>query len=277
MIIQLEKNGKKFITHTQIGLIHLALSLFFIIIQLIVFSGFYLKKSILKNSSFRLIWHHGVLSLSQQICHIITSIIIIFCFSKLKVIILIVGSLLNATYIGGIAILFILTVNRFDKTYHLDFFYKTWKKKFFIFALIICYICVGALFLLYLLPGFRYTFNFFYYYWQLENIDKNFLAFQIENKSKLILLVMIFILQILIIAKIIYLRCYISKKFKISFDDFKIIIHTILCIVTATFREVALDGELFQIKWTEFKLTILQFLYIFCSNSNNLFILFFVK
>uniref|UniRef100_A0A0N5B6S7 Uncharacterized protein n=1 Tax=Strongyloides papillosus TaxID=174720 RepID=A0A0N5B6S7_STREA len=79
------------LTQVDIGIIHLTLSASFFIFQLIIFTSFYNKKELFKNTCFHIIFHHGVLSCIQQICHIITAILTILNVESIDSLFAIIG------------------------------------------------------------------------------------------------------------------------------------------------------------------------------------------
>uniref|UniRef100_A0A0N5C668 Serpentine Receptor, class Z n=1 Tax=Strongyloides papillosus TaxID=174720 RepID=A0A0N5C668_STREA len=267
----------KYLTHLQIGIIYFLFSFFSIILQLLVFSSFYYKRELLKRKCFIIIFHHGVLSFIQQICHILTSIIIIFYIQKIELLLTIIGSLLNSTFIGSILFIFLLTLNRFDVFYNLNFFNIIEKRKFYHYAIIVCYILIVGLFSIYLYPSFSTTFDLKIYQWKYVHSKNCHLGYQLENKTIYIFLGISFLLQALIVIKIFKLRCYTSKPILLIYENFRILIHAFMCFVTTLFLELIWSGIIFKFYWKGSWLILPTILFIFHSVSNSIFILCFVK
>ncbi|CEF64974.1 7TM GPCR, serpentine receptor class x (Srx) family-containing protein [Strongyloides ratti] len=269
---------KCFLNNLQIGIIHLVISSSFMILQLLVFSSFYNNKTIFKNTCFKIIFNHGILSLIQQICHIITSIITILENEKINVVLPIIGVILTSSYLGSIAFIFLLTLNRFDIVYNIHYLHKKEKEKFYLIGIILCYIFTIVIFVAYtLIPECKITFSFVTYEWVYDVNQPNMLPHQFEKYSTLTFLVLSLILQFLIFLKIFLLRCSTSRRKIFVPDDFKIILHGFLCFVTALLLELIWDGMLFQIYWSGVLIIMPHILHIFCSVSNSIFSLCFVR
>uniref|UniRef100_A0A0N5C6I6 7TM_GPCR_Srx domain-containing protein n=1 Tax=Strongyloides papillosus TaxID=174720 RepID=A0A0N5C6I6_STREA len=265
------------ITQVDIGIIHLTLSVISFILQLLIFTSFYNKKELFKSTCFSIIFHHGVLSFIQQICHIITAILTILIVENIKTLFVVIGSLLNSTYMGSVLFIFLLTLNRLDIIYSITVFQEEQKRKFYFFSIIFLYIWVIGLVIFYIQPKYGVTFNFYEFQWVYINPEDGGLGFQLENKTILIFLGLSFILQVFIIGKIFLLRFYARKRVIFAAENFRIVIHVILCFVTTLILELIWDRVFFDFPLIGYGLIIPQMLYIFSSVSNSIFVLFFVR
>uniref|UniRef100_A0A0K0G412 7TM_GPCR_Srx domain-containing protein n=1 Tax=Strongyloides venezuelensis TaxID=75913 RepID=A0A0K0G412_STRVS len=267
----------KNLSQVEIGIIHLTLSVSFFIFQFLIFTSFYNKKELLKNTCFFIIFHHGLLSCIQQICHIVTAILTILRMKNIETLFVVVGALLTSTYINSVLLILILTINRFVIVFNINIFDEEQKRKFYYIVIIILYTMVIGLFVLYFHPTFKVTFNFEEYQWQYIKSGDGDIAFQIENKTILTSLGISFILQMCIIFKIFLLRCYTKRRITFAVEDFKIVIHAFLCFVTTLTLEFIWDGVFFEFEVNRIEKIVPQILYIFTSVSNSIFVLFFVK
>uniref|UniRef100_A0A0N5BGH1 Guanylate cyclase n=1 Tax=Strongyloides papillosus TaxID=174720 RepID=A0A0N5BGH1_STREA len=276
-VIDYEGSHLKTLTHIHIGIIHFLLSLISIILQLLVFSSFYYKRDLFRNTCFLIMFHHGILSFIQQLCHLITSIITIFGIENIELLITIIGSLINSTYIGSILFIFLITLNRFNLFYNMNFLFKGEERKFYLFGIVICYIWVVGLFVFYLYPDFRIRFDSNIYQWHYVHPLKGILGFHLESKTIYTFLGISFVLHIFLVIKIFYLRCKTSKSKILVAGNLKLLIHAFLCFATTTVLELIWDGLLFDISWHNTWIIVPHILHIFNSVSNSIFILFFVS
>uniref|UniRef100_A0A0K0F4Q8 G_PROTEIN_RECEP_F1_2 domain-containing protein n=1 Tax=Strongyloides venezuelensis TaxID=75913 RepID=A0A0K0F4Q8_STRVS len=259
---------------------HLLLSFLSIILQLFVFSSFFNKKDLFKNTCFLIMFHHGVLSFIQQCCHFITSILSVFqslIMVNLLFFFSIIGSLLNSAYIGSVLFIFLLTLNRFDVFYNFSYFFKIKERRFYIIGIVIFYIWFVGLFAFYLYPNYHLVFNFEFYQWQYICPLRCALGFEVESKTIYTFLGISFVLQILVVTKVFSLRCQTSKKVILAAENLKLLIHAFLCFATTTFLELIWNGVLFgpfqYKKWV----ILSQILHTFTSVSNSIYIFFFVN
>uniref|UniRef100_A0A0N5B9B5 7TM_GPCR_Srx domain-containing protein n=1 Tax=Strongyloides papillosus TaxID=174720 RepID=A0A0N5B9B5_STREA len=267
----------KNLSQVDIGIIHLTLSVSFFIFQLLIFTSFYNKKELFKNTCFYVIFHHGLLSCIQQICHIITAILTILRMENIETLFMIIGALLTSTYIGSVLFILLLTINRFAIIYNITISHEEQKRKFYFIVIFILYTWVIGLFVFYIHPQFNVTFDFEEYQWQYVNSEDGDIGFQMENKTILTSLGISFILQMCIIFKIFSLRFYAKKRVIFVAEDFKIVIHAFLCFVTTLFLELIWDGVFFEFDVHGIEVIVPQILYIFSSVSNSIFVLFFVR
>uniref|UniRef100_A0A0N5BCA5 7TM_GPCR_Srx domain-containing protein n=1 Tax=Strongyloides papillosus TaxID=174720 RepID=A0A0N5BCA5_STREA len=280
----------------DITTIHLTLSASFFIFQLLIFTSFYNKKELFKNVCFHIIFHHGILSCIQQICHILTAIlthgvlsfiqqichIITAIFTILNILEIeslfaVIGALLYSAYIGSVLFILLLTINRFDIMYNISKFHEKQKKKFYLISIIIFYCWTLGLLIFFLTPRFNVTFDSITYQWEYVDIMGGDMGFEVKNKTVLISLGISFILQICIIGKVFLLRCYTQKKVILIAEDIKIVIHIFLCFITTLFLELIWDEVFFNFDTDGIKALVPQILYIFSSVSNSIFVLFFCK
>uniref|UniRef100_A0A0N5CG75 7TM_GPCR_Srx domain-containing protein n=1 Tax=Strongyloides papillosus TaxID=174720 RepID=A0A0N5CG75_STREA len=265
------------ITQVDIGIIHLTLSVISFILQLLIFTSFYNKKELFKSTCFSIIFHHGVLSFIQQICHIITAIFIILNIMKKYSLFAVIGALLYSTYIGSILFILLLTINRFDIMYNISKFYEEQKKKFYLIGIIVLYFWTVGLFVFYVTPKNNVTFDYLTCQWLYLCLFGLKIGFEVKNKTVLISLGISFILQMCIIGKVFSLRFYTQKKARFVAEDIKIVIHTFLCFVTTLFVELIWDGAFFEPTKDVIGVIVQQISYIFSSVSNSIYVLFFVK
>uniref|UniRef100_A0A0K0EFW2 7TM GPCR serpentine receptor class x (Srx) domain-containing protein n=1 Tax=Strongyloides stercoralis TaxID=6248 RepID=A0A0K0EFW2_STRER len=274
----LSPSSKKSFGNVTMGLIHLFLSLFFMILQILVFTSFYSKRRLFNRTCFEIIFNYGIISFIQQICHIITSIILITYIMEIRLVLSFIGTLLTASYIGNMAFILLLTLNHFDIVYNVKFLNDYLKKIIYLYGIILCYILTVIIFvLLLLLSQCKKSFNFFSFRWvscvvNLSGENNNF-----EKYFTFPLLSGSLILQVLIFTKILFLRCYASKKTIFTTDELKIILHTFLCFLTISILELTRDKVIFQIRWTKLLKYVPHILFIILSVSNSLFVLCFVR
>uniref|UniRef100_A0A0N4ZZA5 7TM_GPCR_Srx domain-containing protein n=1 Tax=Parastrongyloides trichosuri TaxID=131310 RepID=A0A0N4ZZA5_PARTI len=265
------------LSHIQIGIIHLSLSIIFFIIQLLFFYSIR-KISIKDNIPFKIIFHHGILSFVQQLCHIITSILTIEKSHINLFLIALLGSFLHSFYIGGVILIFILTVNRFDIIYDTKYFPTISRKKIFKISIIITYISMMGFFIFFMIPQYRLIFNLKRYEWTFVNItDENREVILIESKIVFIFLILSFIFQVLIFTKVISLRCKTSGKVFYFNKDFKLILYSVLCFATTAFVEICWSGLFLKIYETWYGGMLPQILFIIVSGANTTFSFFCVK
>uniref|UniRef100_A0A0N5BGH2 G_PROTEIN_RECEP_F1_2 domain-containing protein n=1 Tax=Strongyloides papillosus TaxID=174720 RepID=A0A0N5BGH2_STREA len=242
-------------------------------LQLLVFSSFYNKKDLFKNTCFLIIYHHGVLLFIQQLCHIIT----IFDIINVDLLLIIIGSLLNSTYIGSVLFVFLLTLNRFDVFYNIKYFFKGDQRILYLFGIVLFYSWIVALFVFYLIPRFRMTYYTQIYQWQYIHPLRCQLGIELENKTIYFCLGMSFIMQILLIVKIFTLRCQASKKKILVARNLKIFIYAFLSFATTAFLEVICSEVLVESYQYEKRTILCQISFILSSVSNSIFIFCFVK
>ncbi|CEF64973.1 7TM GPCR, serpentine receptor class x (Srx) family-containing protein [Strongyloides ratti] len=264
-----------YMSNFQIGLIHFFLSSSFMILQFLVFSSFYNNKTIFKKTCFKIIFNHGILSLIQQICHIITSIITILEKEEINVVLPIIGAILTASYIGSTSFILLLTLNRFDIVYDINFLHNIEKEKFYLIGIVLCYIWTIVIFIGYsIIPACKLTFSFTSYEWIYLNSEE---VFEFEKNFIFLMLGISFVLQFMVLLKILFLRCGTSRKIVFVPDDLKIVFHAFLCFATTFFLELLWEGLLFQSYFTGTFIIVPHLLYIFSSVSNSFFILCCVK
>uniref|UniRef100_A0A0N5CFG8 7TM_GPCR_Srx domain-containing protein n=1 Tax=Strongyloides papillosus TaxID=174720 RepID=A0A0N5CFG8_STREA len=258
---------------SNIGIVHLALSVSFFIFQLLIFTSFFNKKELFKKTSFRIIFHHGVLSCIQQICHIITAIITILNIEDIDPLFAVIGALLYSTYIGSVLFILLLTLNRLDIVYNISKFHEKQKKKFYVIGTIVLYCWTVGLFVFYVTPRFNVSFDYFTCQWQYVRLFGLEIGFEVKNKTVFISLGISFILQMCVIGKVFSLRCYTQKKAIFVAEDIKIVIHVFLCFITTLFLELIWDGVFFELATDGIGVIVPQILYIFSSVSNSIFVL----
>uniref|UniRef100_A0A0N5BKN4 7TM_GPCR_Srx domain-containing protein n=1 Tax=Strongyloides papillosus TaxID=174720 RepID=A0A0N5BKN4_STREA len=262
---------------SDIGIVHLALSVSFFIFQLLIFTSFLNKKELFKKTCFHIIFHHGVLSCIQQICHIITAIFTILNIEDIDPLFAVIGALLYSTYIGSVLFILLLTLNRLDIMYNISKFHVKQKEKFDVIGIIILYCCTVGLFVFYITPRFNVTFDYLTFQWEYVHSLGLDIGFEVKNKTVFISLGISFVLQMCIIGKVFSLRCYTQKKAIFVAEDIKIVIHVFLCFVTTLFLELIWDGMFFELATDGIGVIVPQILYIFSSVSNSIFVLFFVE
>uniref|UniRef100_A0A0N4ZA14 7TM_GPCR_Srx domain-containing protein n=1 Tax=Parastrongyloides trichosuri TaxID=131310 RepID=A0A0N4ZA14_PARTI len=265
------------LTNIEIGLIHLSLSLIFLTIQILVFSALTQLKSLTKQTPFMIILHHGNLSLVQQICHILTSIVTLFYLDSIEPILNLIGSLLQSSYMGGIAFVMLLTMNRCDILYKQKLFPKIDRKKFYKIFIFFIYIWTAISFIIFLIPNYRLTFDLNLYDWIYQyRREMSDPAFRYENISIFILLLMSLIGQFMILFKIIFNRSIHIMKCSIKLKDIDLIIHAIFCFISVAFLEFCWGEIAIDIYETPIGSLIPQIMYICISGANTTFVLFFV-
>ncbi|CEF64621.1 Hypothetical protein SRAE_1000287400 [Strongyloides ratti] len=97
-----------------IGSCYISYSLMLIFLQILLFIIFLTKKKFLANMPYKIMFHLGIYSLFQQICHFISGIYLIFNIKLQMWCGFAIGSMYESSYITSVAFVFILTINRFD-------------------------------------------------------------------------------------------------------------------------------------------------------------------
>uniref|UniRef100_A0AAF5CXD2 7TM GPCR serpentine receptor class x (Srx) domain-containing protein n=1 Tax=Strongyloides stercoralis TaxID=6248 RepID=A0AAF5CXD2_STRER len=105
-----------------IGSCYICYTLILIILQIILFIIFLKKKVMLSNMPYRIMLHLGIYSFSQQICHFISGVYLIFNIKLQTWYGFAVGSVSESSYITSVAFVFILTVNRLDVMFNQQLF-----------------------------------------------------------------------------------------------------------------------------------------------------------
>uniref|UniRef100_A0A0K0E7L6 7TM GPCR serpentine receptor class x (Srx) domain-containing protein n=1 Tax=Strongyloides stercoralis TaxID=6248 RepID=A0A0K0E7L6_STRER len=224
-----------------IGSCYICYTLILIILQIILFIIFLKKKVMLSNMPYRIMLHLGIYSFSQQICHFISGVYLIFNIKLQTWYGFAVGSVSESSYITSVAFVFILTVNRLDVMFNQQLFPTLSRKIFFTTLIIICHCFFLLLFVFFQLPHFRVFFNPECFCWKFEKSDKkNYIAFQVQNKTVVILLTLSLILYIIIFLKVITMRWQKSSDKQIQLSDMKILFQALFNYVTIVFLETCL-------------------------------------
>uniref|UniRef100_A0A0N5C296 7TM_GPCR_Srx domain-containing protein n=1 Tax=Strongyloides papillosus TaxID=174720 RepID=A0A0N5C296_STREA len=268
-----------FISNVTIGLIHLMITVFFIITQILIFISFQqMPKERYHNTPLPLMRHHGVVSFIQQLCHLVTSIKTIFLMRWEPIFIEIIGGILESAYLCGIAFILILSLNRCDLMYNFKFFPSVSRKKFYSIAAILCYVYFCLMMFFFLLPNNRMAFDIEYYEWAFVGDQCSaYYGFLIKKWAVYIPLIVSFILYVLTFYKIYYLRSLKQSSNYLYPEDIKIIINVIISYVLIITVEVCWHAQFFNIYETQLGALIPQIMYIIVSGANTTFTLFSVR
>ncbi|CEF69578.1 7TM GPCR, serpentine receptor class x (Srx) family-containing protein [Strongyloides ratti] len=266
--------------HFQVGIICCVISFFNLIIETLACYSFYKIKHFTKTMSFEIMRHQSHLVIILQLCHFATSFITMFDLEEIFLFNLLVGSLMEFSYVGYVSFILLLSINRFDAMYNNFFFPNISRKKIFSIGIIICYLFGFPIFVFFVIPNNRLVYNGQAYGWTFrQSIRVVLIVARIKGNTILAFLVICFILYILIILKIIQMRCR-SKKIRkksLSLEDFKLLIHTQLCFATIAFVELCWIGIFPFFISTITGTMCVQILFNSITGVNTLFTLIFVK
>uniref|UniRef100_A0A0K0FC61 7TM_GPCR_Srx domain-containing protein n=1 Tax=Strongyloides venezuelensis TaxID=75913 RepID=A0A0K0FC61_STRVS len=260
-----------FISHVTIGLIHLILTIFFI-------SFYNISKQKNHNMVYDIMRHHGVVSFFQQLCHFVTSITIIFYIKWQPIVFVIIGGILEASYLCSVAFILVLSLNRCDLMYDYKFFPSIPRKKFYSIASVLCYVYLCLMIIFFLIPNNRMTLKFSYYEWDFvqNNCLKNF-AFNVDKWIVYVPLIVSFMLYVLTFSRIIYLRSLRQKATYFYPEDFKLILNLVICYFLIIFMELCWSGSFLNIYKSEFGALVPHVVFILVSGANTTFTLFTVR
>uniref|UniRef100_A0A0N4ZA15 7TM_GPCR_Srx domain-containing protein n=1 Tax=Parastrongyloides trichosuri TaxID=131310 RepID=A0A0N4ZA15_PARTI len=274
-----------------IGSIHLGISSFFLITQILVFYvSFFYKEYHYKsfkglhhiknngdNMPFTIMKHQGFTSFIQQICHFITSILTIVLGDFDSFTESYIGALLLSSYSTNVVFVFLLTLNRVDIMYQKIYFIDISRETFFKSGIFICYIIMGIFLILFLLPPFRLIYNPTILEWVFfAPSNSTVIASIVQSRIIWVLLFFTLILNLLIFFKIISLRRLSIRRSYFAFEDFKLILHVILCYASIVFLELCWNGLVGNIYKSTVGALIPQIIFIITSGANAIFTLCFV-
>ncbi|CEF64962.1 GOLD domain-containing protein [Strongyloides ratti] len=270
--------GITILSNIQIGSIYLFLSLSLFILQIFTSLTFYKINKSKKNVTFKIMECHGILALVSLTCHMVTSIITIIKLQRNIYFETIIGSFLQTSYFGCVEIMFLLTLNRFDVMYGNIILSRIPREKLYQCIMIFCFLLMMPFLIIYIIPTSRLVYDFRSYEW-LCLINHRILdvTCYVENKIILTLLATCFILHVFIFGKVIYLRCYTSKKSFLSFQDLKFVIHAVLCFASIAILELIWNNVLYFVYFTELTSLIPPVLAIIAAGSNAIFTICFVR
>uniref|UniRef100_A0A0N4ZVY1 7TM_GPCR_Srx domain-containing protein n=1 Tax=Parastrongyloides trichosuri TaxID=131310 RepID=A0A0N4ZVY1_PARTI len=238
------------------------------------YESFFRLRKVLNFTPFKIIGNHGVLSFIQQICHFITSIRTIVGNVEIDVLNKFIGSVLNASYIGSVALILLLTINRCDIMIN----HSIDRKKFYSYGIFICYFYAFILLIFYSLPCFNIVFSKVFYEWiYLKACNWSIYGFQVENKSVLSFLALSTFLYIIMFLKLMHLRSYTTTNKIVVLNDIKFLVHVLLCFASVGILEFCWSGILKNIYMNEFTSMVPHFIFIFVSGTNTLSTFCFVK
>uniref|UniRef100_A0A0N4ZA16 7TM_GPCR_Srx domain-containing protein n=1 Tax=Parastrongyloides trichosuri TaxID=131310 RepID=A0A0N4ZA16_PARTI len=228
---------------------------------------------------FKIIKNHGTISFLAQICHFVTAIRVIIAVPDADLSELLVGAFLNALYISNIAFIFLLTLNRCDIMFGNKIMPRINRLKFYNYGLIACYIYTIILFLFYSYPDFNTGFSAEYYEWVFIN-NKDWrvdIALGVQSYSVWTFLSLSTFLYMAMFLKLLQLRGHTTRKSVISFNDFKLVIHALLCFASVALLEFFWSGILMNIYRNEITALIPEILFICVSGCNTIATFLFVR
>uniref|UniRef100_A0A0N4ZI01 7TM_GPCR_Srx domain-containing protein n=1 Tax=Parastrongyloides trichosuri TaxID=131310 RepID=A0A0N4ZI01_PARTI len=267
-----------FLNHYEIGVIHFVIVLFFILNQILFFISFYRLRNNLNSTSYKIIKYHGVLSFIQQLCHFITSIRTIVGMVPEDLLNAATGSILNGSFMGCVALILILTLNRCDIMFNNSVLPGINRETFYNIAIILCYIYSILLTTLYSIPCFNMTFDLYHYEWTYRgDYSCAIIGFEYETKSVLTFLGISTILYIIMFLKLMHLRSFSSTNNIVEVKDIKFLIHALMCFVSLIVLEILWNDVFADIYMLQVTSMIPQLIFIFTSGSNTLFTFCFVK
>uniref|UniRef100_A0A0N4ZI03 7TM_GPCR_Srx domain-containing protein n=1 Tax=Parastrongyloides trichosuri TaxID=131310 RepID=A0A0N4ZI03_PARTI len=262
----------------QVGSIHLTITTFLIFFQILFFIVFYRLSKILNSTPFKIIKHHGILSFLQQICHLVTSIRTILGKVEEDLLNALTGSILNSSFMAGVALTFLLTLNRCDIIFNNCLFSRIDRKKFYKNGIIVCYIYLILLTIFYLFPCFQITFDTTDYQWLYTYYcPYSDIGSQFEGKSVLLLLGLSTILYIIMFLKLLHLRSLTTSTNIFEVKDIKLLAYLFMCIFSIALFEFFWEESDLDIFSSQVTSMIPQLIFIFISGSNTLFTFCFVK
>uniref|UniRef100_A0A0K0FC60 7TM_GPCR_Srx domain-containing protein n=1 Tax=Strongyloides venezuelensis TaxID=75913 RepID=A0A0K0FC60_STRVS len=267
------------INNVGIGLIHFSLTIFFITTQILMFISFHkIPKERYHNTPLPLMRHHGIVSFIQQLCHLITSIRTIFFMKWTSIIVEIIGAIFESSFLCGVSLILVLSLNRCDLMYNYKFFPSISRKKFYLIATILCYVYFCLMMIFFLLPNNRLTFDLYFFEWDFVGDQCSaYYGFLIKKWAVYIPLIVSFILYVLTFYKIIYLRSLKQKSTYLYPEDIKIVINVVISYVLIIGVELFWNAQFFNIYATQVGALIPQILYIIISGANTTFTLFTVR
>uniref|UniRef100_A0A0K0E5J8 G-protein coupled receptors family 1 profile domain-containing protein n=1 Tax=Strongyloides stercoralis TaxID=6248 RepID=A0A0K0E5J8_STRER len=269
-----------FLKNIQVGIISFVISFFNIIIESLACYSFYMIRRLNRKMPFEIMRHQSQLVLILQFCHFITSIITIFDLEEIFILYLIIGSLLEFSYVGYVAFVFLLTLCRFDIMYNNCILSLISRKKIFSVGIILCYLLGFVFFIFYMIPKYRLVYNDKFFGWTFQRQIKIVrIAANIKGNIMLLLLLFCLLLHTLIIFKVIYTRCnnINKRRKKISVEDLKLLAHIVLCFLTIGFLELCWLKVFPFFYLTKTGIILSQLLFNAVTGINTIFTLIFVK
>uniref|UniRef100_A0A0N5A6C3 7TM_GPCR_Srx domain-containing protein n=1 Tax=Parastrongyloides trichosuri TaxID=131310 RepID=A0A0N5A6C3_PARTI len=266
------------LNHYEVGALHLLIVTFFIINQLLFFNSFYRLRRTLNTMPFKIIIHHGIVSFIAQICHFVTAIRTIINCLQPDITNRFTGSVINSTYISGVALIFLLTLNRCDIMFNEQLIPRLIRRKFYQYGIVACYIFACILCIFFSIPIYNLSFEGEYYEWVYDSTEYySQVAFQVQNTSVLTFLALSTVLYVIMFLKLLQLRSYTTKKKVLEFTDIKFVIHALLCFASVAILEFSWSGILKNIYSNEITSLIPELLFIFVSGCNTIVTFCFVK
>uniref|UniRef100_A0A0N5C6I5 7TM_GPCR_Srx domain-containing protein n=1 Tax=Strongyloides papillosus TaxID=174720 RepID=A0A0N5C6I5_STREA len=267
------------LTKIEIGLIHLILPLFFIILQTMILIAFYGFRRNFQSMPYKIMKHQGQILLIQQFGHFCTSFIIIFSIDPKLLFVSVIGSMTNGCYIGNVMFILLLTINRLLIMYKNNTL-PSYVDKILKIGIFLCYLCAIFFIVFFLLPSYRIEFDLTYFDWYAaEYTDKgigNKVFLVIQNHIVIITLGLASVLYLLIFLRIIFLRLQSRNSIIIS-EDGKFLLYAIFNFFSIVFLEISWSKLSFFFAFSDGLIIIPQILYIFVSGSNTIFTFCFVS
>lgn len=220
--------------------------------------------------------HQGQLALLQLFGHFVTSISVILDLDGRTLFASIIGSLIRSCYISCVLFIFILTLNRLVIMYNISYFACA-RKTFYTFLIALCYLITIFAFGFFLLPYFRLKYHEDLFLWYSTDYNDTIsLIWITQSKSIVIILCISFAIHIVILVKIIVLRCITSKSI-ITLKELNFLIYAVLNFASCAFYELCIRGLYIRIHYIKYSSAILQLIYIFVSGSNTIYTVCFVR
>uniref|UniRef100_A0A0K0EVP1 Serpentine Receptor, class Z n=1 Tax=Strongyloides venezuelensis TaxID=75913 RepID=A0A0K0EVP1_STRVS len=264
------------LTSAQYGSTLLVLSFLFTIFQCAVLFIICKKEVTADNIAFKITKHQGFFTLIQLLGHLITSFIIMINVDGESLFVSIIGSIIRSSFIVGVLFTFVLTINRFFIVFcFLSFLYD--KKSFYHFLILLCYIISVIEFTVFVLPSFRLSLDQQYFKWYIiGNFDKIELVWVLQSKIIIIILIISFIMHILIMLKMMFLRC-LTRGSIITCNELNFIAYALINFAFCAIYELGVSGLVNFLKNFEFCSAYLQVFYTVITGINIIYTYCFVK